>query len=286
MAPRSGADTVSKRRGTPSPERGARLEESLEDQVEELECGITDDDEQADDAESYDPTSDYGLDPSFDDGDPSESGREGGGWDGIDDANIDEGAALVPHAPDATIVPEGAGFRVLISQIRRGLPLPTDKDDEDAFLRICQAVASRQKEFLLTGDGQTMNPMTQADLVAIAHVDAARVSRLVTNRSVELPSGEVLPLFQLLQDPADARASCIEKILQELDDVVRDRGGAVVTVRSLASKEEIVKQVRQKFGEAGSSEASVRAIMKARDLPVDPRKRRERYEEGSDWWSS
>lgn len=279
-----GATASGKKRGTPSPARNARLEESLEEQVEELEGGLSVG-EREDDAEPYDPMADYGLDPLFDDGDPSETGRDNGGWDDVDGAGPEEGGHLSP-APDAIIVPAGAGFTVLISRIRRGLPLPTDKDDEDALVKICREVAARQGEFLRTADESSLVSLTQAQLVAATNVDAERVSRLVKNRVVELPSGEVLALSELLQDPTGARATFIERLLLELDKVDRDLDGCALAVHSLVSKDKIVGRVRQEFGNAGNSEASVRAVMKAHDLPSDPRKRRARYEEGSDWWSS
>lgn len=280
----SRANLVGKRRGTPSPARAARLEASLEEQVEELEGGISAE-ELEDDAEAYDPKSEYGRDPTFDDGDRSEGGRDSGPWDDADGVGADEGGALSP-APDVTIAPDGAGFTVLVAQIRRGLSLPTDKDDENALVKICREVAGHQKEFLRTGDESSLVPLTQAQLVAKTGVDAVRVSRMVKNRVVELPSGEVLGLSQLLQDPTDVRARFIEELLRESDKVERDRDGFVIAVHGLVAKGEIVKRLQAKFGEAGNSEQSVRAIMKVQDIPADPEKRRARYEEGSDWWSN
>jgi hypothetical protein len=283
--PRAGAvaGKSAKGKARSSAERSFRLEKQLVDQVEELEVGM-DDDDNDDDVESFDPIEEYGIDPLFDDGDPSESARPSG-WDALDAPTDDEHEVAAIIDADVLVVPSAGGFAAVLSPVYRGKALRTDVEDENALQALCNEILRQQKEYLQSGDEARRRPLTQAALAVVARVHPGTVSRLVKNRTVELPWGEMASLDSLLASPTDARVGVIAQVLRELDVVERDGGGTVIAVRSLATKADIVARSQQQFGKGGTSEASVRRLMEEHDIPLKPEQRRLRYEEGSDWWS-
>lgn len=275
--------SAAKGKARSSPERSTRLETAIADQVEELEAGIEEDDDGMDDAESFDPVAEYGFDPQFDDRDPSESGGVSN-WDGLDTGDEDPGGFVPGTEPDVTISPIPGGFTIALTHVHRGKPLASDVEDESALERICREIVLQQREFVATGDESRRRSLTQAALAEASGVNPGTVSRLVKNRTAELPSGDVVTLESLLESPGAARARFIAGLLREVDAVERDSGGTAVAVMRIAAKGEIVARMQQAFGSDGTSEASVRRMMSECDIPVDPKERERRYLDGSDWW--
>jgi len=271
----------------PSPEAARRLKASGEAVATEAERGVAEDvlEAHGDDPEAYDPVDEFGRDPVFDDGDPSERGAMPP-WEGMDE---DPEAADAPErrAADVRIVPSASGsFTVIVNRLPGGTRDGQHARQHDALETVCRVLANEQCGYLTSGNKSDLRPLTQADLARASRVDSGTVQRLVHgHKRIELPWGDVVPLSHLLGDPKEARVAFIVDLLRTRDQVTRDPGGTVVKVGQLVTKQEIVGEVQRKLGRSGNSEPHVREMMWQHDLPWDVDERRRRYEEGSDWWS-
>jgi RNA polymerase sigma-54 factor len=80
--------------------------------------------------------------------------------------------------------------------------------------RLLERIISIQKDFLSRGE-QHMKPLTRAQIAKELQVHESTISRAVANKSLKLPSGEVVPLSRFFERNLNIRAVIHEIIDQE-----------------------------------------------------------------------
>lgn len=259
-----------------------------------------------DDPDSFSPASEYGEDPLFDDGDFSETDRRENEWD-RGDSSPNPVSSSLQVMPDLAVWPASGAkkWRVVLlmpSYVpftpRQPSTVPASHESmkrdlairDDRLQALASEIITRQARFLETGDPVDLTLLRQADLARFLGVHDSVVMRLLSESTIELPDGAILPLEELLADSDRVRIGFIKALLREKDEVERDAQGRVrvldlLPLSSRGRSPSIRSKVREEFGEAGSSESNLRRIMRDYLIPSDPRKRRRCYEEGGDWWT-
>jgi RNA polymerase sigma-54 factor len=79
------------------------------------------------------------------------------------------------------------------------------------IVRLMQVLALLQRSFILAGDAH-LHPMTRADIAEELGVHESTVSRAVSGKSVQLPSGKIVPLAQFFDRSLHIRTA-LKKIV-------------------------------------------------------------------------
>jgi RNA polymerase sigma-54 factor len=78
--------------------------------------------------------------------------------------------------------------------------------------RLMETLVSAQRAFILEGD-RKLKPMTRAEIAIIVDVHESTISRAVSNKSVELPDGRIIPLSRFFDRSLSVRDR-IKEIIQ------------------------------------------------------------------------
>jgi RNA polymerase sigma-54 factor len=108
------------------------------------------------------------------------------------------------------------------------------------IVRLMQRLAAIQRKYILHGDAY-MEPCTRASLADELGVHESTISRAVSNKAVQLPSGRIVPMSKLFDRSLHIRTALRQLISQEakpltdtqLADML-DRQGYVVARRTVA----------------------------------------------------
>lgn len=108
------------------------------------------------------------------------------------------------------------------------------------IVRLMQRLASIQREFILHGDAY-LEPCTRASLADELGVHESTISRAVSNKAVQLPSGRIVPMSKLFDRSLHIRTALRQLISQEIKPFtdtqlaeMLDRQGYVVARRTVA----------------------------------------------------
>lgn len=80
------------------------------------------------------------------------------------------------------------------------------------LVQLMQKLAKEQREYILKGD-KFMKPMTRASIADDLNVHESTISRAVSSKSVQLPSGKIIPIAQFFD-----RSLHIRTVIKELID--------------------------------------------------------------------
>jgi RNA polymerase sigma-54 factor len=103
-----------------------------------------------------------------------------------------------------------------------------------------QRLAAIQREFILHGDAY-LEPCTRASLADELGVHESTISRAVSNKAVQLPSGRIVPMSKLFDRSLHIRTALRQLISQEIKPFtdtqlaeMLDRQGYAVARRTVA----------------------------------------------------
>jgi RNA polymerase sigma-54 factor len=82
------------------------------------------------------------------------------------------------------------------------------------LVQLMQKLAKEQREFILKGD-RFMKPMTRASIAGDLNVHESTISRAVSSKSVQLPSGKIVPISQFFDRSLHIRTIIKEMIANE-----------------------------------------------------------------------
>lgn len=82
------------------------------------------------------------------------------------------------------------------------------------IVRLMRRIAGLQREFILHGDA-CLQPVTRASLAQELEVHESTISRAVANKTVQLPSGHIVPLSKFFDRSLHVRTALKEIILNE-----------------------------------------------------------------------
>lgn len=85
---------------------------------------------------------------------------------------------------------------------------------DNTIVRLMQRVASLQKKFILHGDTH-LKPITRASLAKTLDVHESTISRAVSAKSLQLPSGKIIPLSKLFDRSLPIRTTIKNLIAEE-----------------------------------------------------------------------
>ena len=80
--------------------------------------------------------------------------------------------------------------------------------------RLLERIVNIQKKYILEGD-KYLNPITRAELSRELNVHESTISRAVSNKSVKLPNGQIVPLSKFFERSLNIRAVIKEMINNE-----------------------------------------------------------------------
>lgn len=84
----------------------------------------------------------------------------------------------------------------------------------NTIVRLMQRIATQQKEFILNGDANLL-PMTRANMANALEVHESTVSRAVSNKTVQMPNGRIIPLSKFFDRSLHIRTELIDIIENE-----------------------------------------------------------------------
>ena len=85
---------------------------------------------------------------------------------------------------------------------------------DHTIVRLMQRLAILQREFILHGDAH-LEPVTRASLATELEVHESTISRAVSSKSVQLPSGRIVPLGKFFDRSLHIRTALRQIIAQE-----------------------------------------------------------------------
>jgi RNA polymerase sigma-54 factor len=83
-----------------------------------------------------------------------------------------------------------------------------------------QKLAKEQREFILKGD-RYMKPMTRASIADELNVHESTISRAVSSKSVQLPTGKIIPISQFFDRSLHIR-TIIKEMIENEDKPLSD----------------------------------------------------------------
>jgi RNA polymerase sigma-54 factor len=131
------------------------------------------------------------------------------------------------------------------------------------IVRLMRSLAVNQREFILQGD-KYLHPQTRANLAEELEVHESTVSRAVSNKSVQMPSGHIIPLSKFFDRSLQVRTA-LKQIIEEEDcplsdsaisEILNEQGYSVArrTVAKYRAMEGILpSHLRQSQGEVETS---------------------------------
>jgi len=84
----------------------------------------------------------------------------------------------------------------------------------NTLVRLMQRLATLQREFILNGDAH-LNPYTRSNLAEELDVHESTISRAVSNKTVQLPNGRIIPLSKLFDRSLHIRTALRQIVSQE-----------------------------------------------------------------------
>ncbi len=83
--------------------------------------------------------------------------------------------------------------------------------------RLMEKIANLQKEFIIKGE-KFLQPVTRAEISKVLEVHESTISRAVSNKSVQLPNGQIIPMNMFFDKSLGVRAVMREIIETEDPD--------------------------------------------------------------------
>lgn len=94
---------------------------------------------------------------------------------------------------------------------------------QDTLQKLLQELLTRQENYLHSGDGKKMLPLSQREMSARLRVAPSTVCRAIYGKSVQIPSGREIPLKDLFLNRKSAAEEWVRQILEEMTEDKRNK---------------------------------------------------------------